>query len=52
MDYLLPKSQRRKVKFFQEFRSFDLIPYSIALLMLAGIPYIMILFIEVTKYVQ
>ena len=52
MDYLLPKSKRAKVKFFQEFRSFDFIPYSIALLMLAGIPYIMILFIEVTKYVQ
>ncbi len=52
MDYLIPKSQRTKAKFFQEFRSFDLIPYSIALLMLAGIPYIMILFIEVTKHTQ
>lgn len=52
MDYLLPTSKRRTAKFFQEFRSFDCIPYSIALLMVAGIPYMMVLFIEVTKQAQ
>ncbi len=52
MDYLLPKSKGIKIKFIQEFRSFDFIPYSIALLMLTGIPYMMVLFIQVTKHAQ
>ncbi|MDQ2753563.1 MAG: hypothetical protein M3R72_11135 [Bacteroidota bacterium] len=52
MDYLIHKSKRNKIKLFQEFHTFDFIPYSIALLILAGIPYIMVLFIEVTKLVK
>ncbi len=52
MDYPIQKSGKAKLKLFQEFHYLDIIPYSIAVLMLSGSIYILNAMIELTKHVK
>ena len=52
MDYPLPYNKKNKIRFFQPFHYLDLIPYSMAALMLAGSIYILFAAIEITKHVK
>ncbi len=50
MDYPILPSHSMKVKWFQGFHYLDLIPYSIALLMMTGSVYIVVMAIEITEH--
>ena len=52
MDYPIANAKRTKVTIFQEFHYLDLIPYSIAVLMLSGSIYMLTVVIELTKHVK
>ena len=52
MDYPIHTSKRNKIKLFKEFQFLDLIPYSIALLMLCGECYIIVSFLKIVHSVK
>ena len=52
MDYPLTHAKRNKIKWFYGFQYLDLIPYSIALLMMAGSVYIITMVIEITHHAK
>ncbi len=52
MDYPLPPGKRNRQKAMCHFQYLDLIPYSIALLMMTGSVYIVITVIELTRHIK
>lgn len=52
MDYHIKHVKHNKIRLFKEFHYLDLIPYSIALLMVFGECYILMLFLRISHYIK